>query len=160
MVNRLPELELLSDVDNTVPLETGTAVVIVVAVMVVGETVRVEFVTGKDVEADDCTDMDEEMPLPLVRLVPEVDSELGGVPEVVNEASVTAEEDNPSLGERVELATEEKFVVGNGGRVNEGPAEVMLVSVKRVDAGEPEVVSVDKVEVALTFEVWLVDNDS
>ncbi|KAI0458514.1 hypothetical protein F5B21DRAFT_512021 [Xylaria acuta] len=181
--------ELVSDGNNTVPFDTGTTVVRVVPMMVVGSAVavvvavmvvstavvivvpvtvigvivnvsiedeipvlfalaefagtdrllvEVEFVTGYGDELDGCTDMAPELPLALalVRLAPEEDSEIGEVPEEIDDVSVTTDVIDPPLS----------IVVGPV-RLNVGPVEPVPVLVSRPEVRKGGTVFVPKVDV-------------
>lgn len=65
--------------------------------------VRVEFVTGYGAELEGRTDMAEELPLALVRLAPEEDTEVRGVPEEVDDSPVTPDVIDPPLVTKVGL---------------------------------------------------------
>jgi hypothetical protein len=84
-----------------------------------GLLVRVEFVTGYGAELEGRTDMAEELPLALVRLAPEESSEVRGVPEDIDDVTVTMGVVNPPLGTNVELTRPDELVVWNGGRLDE-----------------------------------------
>lgn len=59
--------------------------------------VAVEFVTGYGAELVGCSDMAPELPLALVRLPPEEDSEIGAVPEEIDDVTVAIDVINPPL---------------------------------------------------------------
>ncbi|KAI0447164.1 hypothetical protein F4803DRAFT_558860 [Xylaria telfairii] len=65
--------------------------------------VAVEFVTGYGAELVGCSDMAPELPLALVRLPPEEDSEIGAVPKEIDDVSVAMDVIDPPLGPSVGL---------------------------------------------------------
>ncbi|KAI0862914.1 hypothetical protein F4860DRAFT_522905 [Xylaria cubensis] len=87
--------------------------------------VEVELVTGNGAELDGCTDTVPELPLALalVRLAPEVDSEIGEVPEEIGDASVTIDVIDPPLGTVVGLMRLDELVAVTGGILDRGPVE-------------------------------------
>ncbi|TGJ81591.1 hypothetical protein E0Z10_g7185 [Xylaria hypoxylon] len=107
-----------------------------------GLLIRVEFATGYGAELDGCTDMAEEPPLALVRVVPEETSETGGVPEEVDDVAVTMDVVNSPLGTEVGLIGPDELVAGNRGVLDDGPVELMPVFVAKLEVRKGETVLV------------------
>ncbi|KAI3340924.1 hypothetical protein F4824DRAFT_516146 [Ustulina deusta] len=83
----------------------------------------VEFVTGYGAEVGGHIDMAEELPLALVRLVPEEDSEAGEIPEEVSGIDVTIDVGNPPLGTDVGPMRLDELVAGKRGVLDDGPPD-------------------------------------
>ncbi|KAF2969032.1 hypothetical protein GQX73_g4559 [Xylaria multiplex] len=139
MVVSTPVVEVLpvtveGEVGN-VSIEDETSVLLVPPELAEpgGLLVRVEFATGYGAELDDCTDRAEDLPLALVRLVPEETSETGEVPEEVDGVAVTMDVVDSPLETGVGLMRPDELVAGNGGRLD-GVVRALLAS----DDGPPD----------------------
>ncbi|KAI1423909.1 hypothetical protein F5Y12DRAFT_785730 [Xylaria sp. FL1777] len=91
----------------------------------------VEFVTGYGAELDGCTGMAEGLPLALVRLAPEEDAEVGGVPDEADGVDVTVGVVNPPLGTDVGFRRPDELDAGKGGWLDNGPVELTPTLVSR-----------------------------
>ncbi|KAI1164914.1 hypothetical protein F5B18DRAFT_650322 [Nemania serpens] len=138
------------------------AVVKVVPDSVVGEivSVSVEDETpvllfsplGLIAELEGCTDMVEELPLALVRLAPEEASEVGEVPEEIDDVVVILDVVDPPPGAKVGLAIVDTLVAENGGKLDTGAVEFMPVLVSRPDVKGGSTVLVPIIGVAVLFD--------
>ncbi|KAI1755844.1 hypothetical protein F4782DRAFT_538273 [Xylaria castorea] len=114
--------------------------------------VEVEFVTGYGAELDGCTDMAPELPLALVRLAPEEDSEIGGVPGEIGDVSVTIDVIDTPLGTVVGPMGLDELVAVTGGILDRGPVEPVPVLVSRPEVRKGGTVFVPKIDVAVMLD--------
>ncbi|KAJ8124004.1 hypothetical protein ONZ43_g177 [Nemania bipapillata] len=121
--------------------------------------VRVEFVTGYGAVLEGRTDMAEELPLALVRLAPEEDSEVRGVPEDIDNMPVIADVVDTPPGTEVGLVRLDELVVWNGGKLDEGQVELLPVLVSNVEVAMGGVIFVPEVRVPVVFDGCVAKED-
>ncbi|KAI1300474.1 hypothetical protein F5Y03DRAFT_364290 [Xylaria venustula] len=128
-------------VGDTVNVSVEDETSVLVAIPELGDpggllSIVVAFITGYGAELDGCTDMAGELPLALVRLAPEKDSEAGAVPEEVNGAVVTMDVVGTPVGMEVAPMRLDELVPGKGGVLPDDAAvEMMLAPVSEPECG-------------------------